>query len=78
MTVINGNTPDHLEIIGSEVIQRLLADKWKAFAERKLFQRLALLVFHLICICFVVYLRPVETDRLYLIRPIWPDWVVFN
>uniref|UniRef100_A0A915NJY9 Ion transport domain-containing protein n=1 Tax=Meloidogyne floridensis TaxID=298350 RepID=A0A915NJY9_9BILA len=76
MTVINGNTPDHLEIIGSEVIQRLLADKWKAFAERKLFQRLALLVFHLICICFVVYLRPVETDRLYLIKPIWPDWVV--
>nr|CAD2200043.1 unnamed protein product [Meloidogyne enterolobii] len=75
MTVINGNTPDHLEIIGSEVIQRLLADKWKAFAERKLFQRLALLVFHLICICFVVYLRPVETDRLYLIKPIWPDWL---
>jgi hypothetical protein len=33
MTVINGNTPDHLEMIGSEVIQRLLADKWKAFAK---------------------------------------------
>lgn len=33
MTVINGNTPEHLEMIGSEVIQRLLADKWKAFAE---------------------------------------------
>uniref|UniRef100_A0A1I8BZ20 ANK_REP_REGION domain-containing protein n=1 Tax=Meloidogyne hapla TaxID=6305 RepID=A0A1I8BZ20_MELHA len=74
-TVINGNTPDHLEMIGSEVIQRLLADKWKAFAERKLFQRLALLIFHLVCICFVVYLRPADEDRLYLIKPIWPDWL---
>jgi hypothetical protein len=32
MTVINGTTPEHLDMIGSEVIQRLLADKWKAFA----------------------------------------------
>lgn len=31
MTVINGNTSEHLDMIGSEVIQRLLADKWKAF-----------------------------------------------
>ena len=35
MTVINGNTSEHLEMIGSEVIQRLLADKWKAFAKAK-------------------------------------------
>lgn len=33
MTVINGRTSEHLEMIGSEVIQRLLADKWKAFAK---------------------------------------------
>jgi transient receptor potential cation channel subfamily V protein 6 len=32
MTVINGSTSEHLDMIGSEVIQRLLADKWKAFA----------------------------------------------
>ncbi|KAK6016447.1 ankyrin repeat protein [Ostertagia ostertagi] len=32
MTVINGSTAEHLDMIGSEVIQRLLADKWKAFA----------------------------------------------
>ncbi|KAF7640482.1 ANK_REP_REGION domain-containing protein [Meloidogyne graminicola] len=75
MTVINGSTQEHLEMIGSEVIQRLLADKWKAFAERKLFLRLALLVFHLVCICFVVYLRPVEIERLYLTNPIWIDWL---
>lgn len=33
MTVVNGDEPDHLDMIGSEVIQRLLMDKWKAFAE---------------------------------------------
>lgn len=33
MTVINGVTSEHLEMIGSEVIQRLLADKWNAFAK---------------------------------------------
>lgn len=33
MTVINGTTTGHLDMIGSEVIQRLLADKWKAYAK---------------------------------------------
>lgn len=31
MTVINGSTPAHMDMVGSEVIQRLLADKWKAY-----------------------------------------------
>ncbi|CEF71670.1 Inactive [Strongyloides ratti] len=75
MTVINGDTAEHLEMIGSEVIQRLLADKWKAFASRKLFERLSLLVFHLVCLCFVVYLRPTELERLYMIEPKWDDYI---
>lgn len=33
MTVVNGSTTEHLDMIGSEVIQRLLDDKWKAFAK---------------------------------------------
>ncbi|KAK0397772.1 hypothetical protein QR680_002261 [Steinernema hermaphroditum] len=75
MTVINGSTPEHLEMIGSEVIQRLLADKWKAFAARKLFERLALLIFHLILLCIVVYLRPTELERLYMNDPKWDDYI---
>lgn len=77
MTVINGNTSEHLDMIGSEVIQRLLADKWKAFAARKMYERLALLAFHLICLCFVVYLRPTEKERLYMDKPNWDDYVSF-
>ncbi|VDO15924.1 unnamed protein product [Brugia timori] len=38
MTVINGSTSEHLDMIGSEVIQRLLADKWKAFASVCIFE----------------------------------------
>ncbi|VDM94905.1 unnamed protein product [Thelazia callipaeda] len=77
MTVINGSTREHLDMIGSEVIQRLLADKWKAFASRKLFERLGLLILHLIFLCFVVYMRPTEPERLtyQLFATEWNDWV---
>ncbi|VDM74084.1 unnamed protein product [Strongylus vulgaris] len=80
MTVINGNTAEHLDMIGSEVIQRLLADKWKAFAMRKLIERLALLIVQLVTLSIVVYVRPTETERLYMIQPEWDDWylVVMN
>ncbi|OZC11007.1 transient-receptor-potential calcium channel protein [Onchocerca flexuosa] len=77
MTVINGSTGEHLDMIGSEVIQRLLADKWKAFASRKLFERLGLLILHLIFLCFVVYMRPTDPERLMykLYATEWNDWV---
>ncbi|EFP07876.1 CRE-OSM-9 protein [Caenorhabditis remanei] len=75
MTVINGSTPEHLDMIGSEVIQRLLADKWKAFAQRKLIERLVLLIFQLITLSIVVYIRPTELPRLYMEEPQWDDWV---
>uniref|UniRef100_A0AC35U5Y8 ANK_REP_REGION domain-containing protein n=1 Tax=Rhabditophanes sp. KR3021 TaxID=114890 RepID=A0AC35U5Y8_9BILA len=73
MTVINGNTNEHLEMIGSDVIQRLLDDKWKSFGTRKLIERSALLAVHLFCLCIVVYLRPTETERLYMESPHWDD-----
>lgn len=76
MTVINGTTTGHLDMIGSEVIQRLLADKWKAYAKRKLIERLVLLIFHLIFLCFVVYLRPTEKNRLFMQSGAkYDDWV---
>ena len=48
MTVIEGTTPEHLDMIGSEVIQRLLADKWKAFAAVS-GERLRVAVLSLVC-----------------------------
>lgn len=75
MTVINGSTAEHLDMIGSEVIQRLLADKWKAFAMRKLIERLALLIVQLITLSIVVYVRPTEIERLYMQKPQWDDYI---
>ncbi|CAD6195423.1 unnamed protein product [Caenorhabditis auriculariae] len=69
MTVINGSTPEHLDMIGNEVIQRLLADKWKAFAQRKLVERAAFLIAQLVMLSFVVYVRPTELERLYMDEP---------
>ncbi|VDM59077.1 unnamed protein product [Angiostrongylus costaricensis] len=75
MTVINGSTAEHLDMIGSEVIQRLLADKWKAFAMRKLIERLALLIVQLVTLSIVVYVRPTEVSRLYMQEPQWDDYI---
>uniref|UniRef100_A0A914H3C0 Ion transport domain-containing protein n=1 Tax=Globodera rostochiensis TaxID=31243 RepID=A0A914H3C0_GLORO len=75
MTVVNGDSADHLEMIGSEVIQRLLKDKWNAFAKRKLFERLLLLLLQLFNLSFVVYLRPVALSKLYMVEPDLWDWI---
>uniref|UniRef100_A0AC34PUE8 Ion transport domain-containing protein n=1 Tax=Panagrolaimus sp. JU765 TaxID=591449 RepID=A0AC34PUE8_9BILA len=75
MTVINGRTPEHLDMIASEVIQRLLEDKWKLYAKNKLFLRLALLVVHLILLSVVVFTRPTEPVRIYYDEILWDDWV---
>uniref|UniRef100_A0A1I7XBR7 ANK_REP_REGION domain-containing protein n=1 Tax=Heterorhabditis bacteriophora TaxID=37862 RepID=A0A1I7XBR7_HETBA len=75
MTVINGSTSEHLDMIGSEVIQRLLADKWKAFAMRKLIERLALLAVQLVTLSIAVYVRPTQLERLYMDNPNWDDYV---
>uniref|UniRef100_A0A183CPX7 ANK_REP_REGION domain-containing protein n=1 Tax=Globodera pallida TaxID=36090 RepID=A0A183CPX7_GLOPA len=74
MTVLAGGTTEHLEMVNSEVIQRLLADKWDAFGRRKLFERLALLVVHLVALGLVVYLRPPNADQLYMQQPEASDW----
>ena len=40
-----------------------------------MYERLALLVCHLICLCFVVYLRPKDTERLYMRKRSPSDYV---
>uniref|UniRef100_A0A914YD45 Ion transport domain-containing protein n=1 Tax=Panagrolaimus superbus TaxID=310955 RepID=A0A914YD45_9BILA len=73
MTVINGRTPEHLDMIASEVIQRLLEDKWKLYAKKKLFMRLALLVIHLIFLSVIVFARPAQINRIYFFDPAFTD-----
>lgn len=46
--------------------------------KRKLVERLALLILHLVCLSLVVYLRPTEKERLYMKDPKFDDWVCFQ
>ncbi|KAL3079064.1 hypothetical protein niasHS_014846 [Heterodera schachtii] len=74
-TVVNGDSSDHLEMIGNEVIQRLLVEKWNAFAKRKMYERSLLLLLQLFNLSFVVYLRPVSLNKLYMTEPELRDWI---
>lgn len=68
-------------MIGSEVIQRLMMDKWEAFARVRpliikkngniqwgLIKRMIILVVHCISVSVAAGLRPTELDRLYFNR----------
>ncbi|XP_064606487.1 transient receptor potential cation channel subfamily V member 5-like isoform X2 [Liolophura sinensis] len=58
--IINGETDEHLDMLEGGVIRQLLEEKWKTFAARRFFQRLALALFHLIMVSISVYLRPAD------------------
>ncbi|CAI4229605.1 unnamed protein product [Auanema sp. JU1783] len=75
MIVINGRTPAHLDMIGSEVLDRLLQDKWQAFARRALYMRMVICISHLILIALSAGLRPTETDRLFFQNPRYDDYI---
>ncbi|TMW43459.1 hypothetical protein DOY81_011463, partial [Sarcophaga bullata] len=40
------------------IIQRLLEEKWKTFAQNQFLKRLLILLVHLLCLSTSVYLRP--------------------
>lgn len=64
MIMINEDTDEHLDMVGTDVIQRLLADKWKVYARRKFMERFGMLMLHLFAMCFAVYTRPESAEEL--------------
>ncbi|KAL3084616.1 hypothetical protein niasHS_009122 [Heterodera schachtii] len=68
MTVLAGDTTEHLQIVNSEVITRLLDDKLDAFGRRKLIERGALLAVHLVALSVAVYQRPVDLANFELLQ----------
>lgn len=40
------------------IIQRLLEEKWKTFAQNQFLKRLLILMVHLLCLSVSVYMRP--------------------
>ncbi|KAL7744973.1 hypothetical protein ACLKA6_007242 [Drosophila palustris] len=56
--ILNGTKPEHLDMLDGGIIQRLLEEKWKTFAQNQFLKRLLILSTHLLCLTVSVYLRP--------------------
>ncbi|XP_030381037.1 uncharacterized protein LOC115628914 [Scaptodrosophila lebanonensis] len=56
--ILNGTKPEHLDMLDGGIIQRLLEEKWKTFAQNQFLKRLLILFIHLLCLSVSVYLRP--------------------
>ncbi|XP_076304093.1 uncharacterized protein LOC143222084 [Tachypleus tridentatus] len=62
--ILNGTKNEHLDMLDSRAIQRLLEEKWKTFARNRFLKRLALMFLHLITLSIAVSLRPTLDDSL--------------
>ncbi|XP_067635994.1 uncharacterized protein iav [Eurosta solidaginis] len=60
--ILNGTKEEHLDMLDGGIIQRLLEEKWKTFAQNQFLKRLLILVTHLVCLSVSVYMRPAHTD----------------
>ncbi|XP_077995894.1 transient receptor potential cation channel subfamily V member 1-like [Glandiceps talaboti] len=58
MMIVNGSTDEHLEMLNSGVIFRLLEEKWSVFAKRQLTWRCVMAVLQIIILSICVYTRP--------------------
>lgn len=56
--ILNGTKEEHLDMLDGGIIQRLLEEKWKTFAQNEFLKRLMILVIHLVCLSTSIYLRP--------------------
>ncbi|XP_020287782.1 uncharacterized protein LOC109856664 [Pseudomyrmex gracilis] len=67
--ILNGTKEEHLDMLDGGIIQRLLEEKWKTFAQAQFRNRLIILVLHLVCLSLAVYSRPADMDPLPLRMP---------
>ncbi|XP_066138980.1 uncharacterized protein iav [Euwallacea fornicatus] len=61
--ILNGTKEEHLDMLDGGIIQRLLEEKWKAFARNQFLKRLIILIVHLAFMSLAVYLRPDDPDE---------------
>ncbi|GAB0098795.1 Transient receptor potential cation channel subfamily V [Sergentomyia squamirostris] len=60
--ILNGTKEEHLDMLDGGIIQRLLEEKWKTFAQAQFLKRLLILFAHLFCMSISIYLRP-ESEK---------------
>ncbi|XP_055936835.1 transient receptor potential cation channel subfamily V member 5-like [Argiope bruennichi] len=64
MIILKGNSTEHLDMLEGGVIQRLLEEKWKTFAQRCFYKRLLMMLVHLLNLSIAVFLRPTTREPL--------------
>lgn len=64
LITMNGKTSDHLDMLNSGIIYRLLEEKWKAFARGKFYRRLLFAILYLLFFSLSIYFRPRNLDFL--------------
>ncbi|CRK89237.1 CLUMA_CG002996, isoform A [Clunio marinus] len=61
--ILNGTKPEHLDMLDGGIIERLLEEKWKTFAQHQFLKRLLILFIHLFFMSISVYTRPSRTKQ---------------
>jgi len=61
--ILAGSKEDHLNMLDGGIIQRLLEEKWKTFAQRQFLKRITIAFIHLLVMSIAVYLRPRDDDK---------------
>jgi transient receptor potential cation channel subfamily V member 6 len=56
--ILNGTKKEHLDMLDGGIIERLLEEKWKTFAQQQFLKRLLILFVHLFFMSISVYTRP--------------------
>lgn len=56
--ILNGTKAEHLDMLDGGIIERLLEEKWKTFAQQQFLKRLLILFVHLFFMSISVYTRP--------------------
>ncbi|CAG7720996.1 unnamed protein product [Allacma fusca] len=59
--ILAGSKEEHLDMLDGGIIQRLLEEKWKTFAQNQFLKRISMAMVHLMLVSIAVYLRP--SDR---------------
>ncbi|KAK2725018.1 hypothetical protein QYM36_001463 [Artemia franciscana] len=62
MIILNGTKEEHVDMLDGGIIQRLLEEKWKTFAQNQFMKRLVIHFIHLLFLSVAVYLRPTKTQ----------------
>ncbi|XP_031553642.1 transient receptor potential cation channel subfamily V member 6-like isoform X2 [Actinia tenebrosa] len=58
ITTLRGESKEHLDLLDTGIMFRLLEEKWEAFAKRSFYTRMMFAVLYLIAFSLSIYLRP--------------------